>query len=684
MNYYELAEKFLEQQQWNEAVNAYNQAIKLNSDFTWSYYKLGQALNQLQRWDEAITAYNQAIKLNPNFPWSYYHLGNALTQLEKWEPAIQAYRSFIKLNSDNYWAYQKLAESLVKVGEFESAIANYQTAIKLNPQTKGTHQKLADILFQTNQLEPAEIIYRQAIKLNPEVIWYRQCLGDVLLKQNRIDEAIAIYLEVAHTKPNLPWMHLQLGDALAQISQPNLDQTINYYCHAIQHPDQYPIYQKALHLIKENRELYFQLGNALADKNQISGAIIIYYMLLEVLPNQNPIYIYQQLEQILRQKIKLEQQLTSYYAAVETKTDSQSYYELGLALTQQQKWGEAAIAYHSAIELNPDFAWWSDIRLWKTFEKRGTLQRIVNLFQQFIDYPNNSVCRYLNLAEALTQLNKKTEAIEIYQTACQQQIQNNYPNFFQKQQKFPEVSQPNFLVIGVKKGGTTSIYNYLTQHPQIIPAIKKEIDFWSFYFYRGLDWYRAHFPLIPDSEKFLTGEASPSYFDSPNTPARLFHFFPKIKLILLLRNPVDRAISNYYHEVRSNPESMSVEEVISSKLEKLIKVSSSLVQQQDYWSYQGDYIASSLYLDWLQKWLTVFRREQLLILKSEDFYNCPASTMKQVFDFLDLPNYQIRDYPKLNAGSYASISESIRQKLSEYFQPHNQRLEEYLGMKFNW
>ena len=684
MNYYELAEKFLEQQKWEEAVTNYRQAIKLNPNFSWSYYKLGQALAQLKNWEQAITTYQKAIKLNPNFPWSYHHLGNALLQLEKWEEAVNAYQSFLKLNSHHYWAYHKLGEALFKLGEFDQAILYYQKAIQLNPEIKGTHQKLADILFQTGKLEAAETAYRQTIKLNPEVVWYRQCLGDVLLKQKRLDEAIATYLEVAQIRPNLPWMHLQLGDALAQLSQSNLDKTINYYCHAIQNPDQYPIYQKALHLIIKNPELYLQLGKALAQANQISSAIIIYYMLLEIFPPKNQTEIYQQLEKILRQKIKLEQQLNSYYAAVETNPDSQSYYYLGLALTKQQKWLEAAIAYHRAIELNPDFAWWSDTCLWETFQKQDKLQKTVNLFQEFIDDSNNSVCRYLNLAEALTQVNRKTEAIQIYQTACQQQIKQNYPNFFLKSQNLSQISAPNFLVIGVKKGGTTSIYHYLIQHPQILPTIKKEIDFWSFYFHRGLDWYLAHFPAIPDSEKFLTGEASPSYFDAPDTPVRLFHFFPKIKLIVLLRNPADRTISNYYHEVRSNLENMSVEEVINSRLEKLIKISSSLVKEKDYWNYQGDYIASSIYLDWLQKWLNIFPREQLLILPSEEFYSDPKTTMQQVFNFLGLPDYQIQDYPKLNAGSYSSISESLRQKLNDYFQPHNQRLEEYLGMKFNW
>jgi len=684
MNYYELGEKFLEQQQWEEAVTSYRQAIKLNPNFCWSYYKLGQALTQLQKWDEAVNAYRQAIKLNPDFPWSYHNLGNALIKLEKWSEAVIAYRQTIKIKPDSYWDYNKLGEALVNVGEFAEAIACYQTAIKLKPEVKGTHQKLADILFTIGKLEAAETAYRQTIKLNPEVVWYRQCLGDVLLKQKRLDEAIATYLEVAQIRPNLPWMHLQLGDALAQLSQSNLDKTINYYCHAIQNPDQYPIYQKALHLIIKNPELYLLLGKALAQANQISSAIIIYYMLLEIFPSKNQTDIYQQLDQILRQKIKLEQQLNSYYAVVETNPDSQSYYYLGLALTKQQKWLEAAIAYHRAIELNPDFAWWSDSRFWETFQKQDKLQKTVNLFQEFIDDSNNSVCRYLNLAEALTQVNRKTEAIQIYQTACQQQIKQNYPNFFLKFQNLSQISAPNFLVIGVKKGGTTSIYHYLIQHPQILPTIKKEIDFWSFYFHRGLDWYRAHFPAIPDSEKFLTGEASPSYFDAPDTPVRLFHFFPKIKLIVLLRNPVDRTISSYYHEVRSNLENMSVEDVINSRLEKLINISSSLVKEKDYWNYQGDYIASSVYLDWLQKWLNIFPREQLLILPSEEFYSDPKTTMKQVFNFLGLPDYQIQDYPKLNAGSYASISKSLRQKLNDYFQPHNQRLEEYLGMKFNW
>ncbi len=677
MDYYELGEKFLEKQKWDEAANAYNQAIKVNQNFSWSYYKLGQALAQLQRWDEAIQAYYKAIKLNPDFPWSYHHLGNALVKVEKWSEAIIAYRQIIKINPHSYWDYHKLGEALVKVGEFEEAIASYQTAIKLNPEIKGTYQKLADIFFEVGNLTAAETAYRQAIKLNPEVVLYRQCWGDVLLKQKRFDEAIAIYLEVAKIRPNLTWMHRRLGDAFAQVAQSNLDKTINYYCQAVKNPDQYPTYQKALHLIRENPDLYLQLGNYLAQENQIYGAVIIYYLLLEIFPN--PIEIYQQLEKILRQKIQVEQQLNSYYSALETNPDSEYYYHLGLALTQQQKWLEAAIAYHRAIELNPELAWWSDIRLWETFEKRGILEETISLFEQSVENKNNSVSTYLNLAEALTQLGRTNEAIKYYQIACKYHVNKSHPTFVKQCWNLEALSQPDFIIIGVMKGGTTSLYSYITQHPQVLPGIKKEIHFWSFNFHRGVDWYRAHFPSVSDPKKFLTGEASTTYFDAEYAPCRLFNFFPKIKLIVIMRNPIDRAISHYYHQVCLKREFRSCEVALNSQLEKLIKI-----PNPNYWNYAGDYIASGVYVEFIKRWLAIFPREQLLILNSEDFYREPATTMNQVFNFLGLPDYQMPDYPKLNAGYYSPMSESTRQKLSDYFQPYNQRLEEYLVMKFNW
>ena len=108
---------------------------------------------------------------------------------------------------------------------------------------------------------------------------------------------------------------------------------------------------------------------------------------------------------------------------------------------------------------------------------------------------------------------------------------------------------PAFLIIGVQKGGTTSLYNYLIQHPHIAPALEKELRFFDYKFHKGLAWYQAHFPLIAYARfvqqvyqrALITGEASPNYLFDPRAPQRVAHTLPDVKLIVLLRNPVARA-----------------------------------------------------------------------------------------------------------------------------------------------
>ena len=96
------------------------------------------------------------------------------------------------------------------------------------------------------------------------------------------------------------------------------------------------------------------------------------------------------------------------------------------------------------------------------------------------------------------------------------------------------------------------------------------------------------------------------------------------------------------------------------------------------------YLANSRYIELISQWMKVFPREQFLILKSEDLFANPATTINQVFQFLEVKPYQLDEYKKVNSGSYSAISECDRHLLSDYFRPYNQQLEDYLGMKFNW
>ena len=107
---------------------------------------------------------------------------------------------------------------------------------------------------------------------------------------------------------------------------------------------------------------------------------------------------------------------------------------------------------------------------------------------------------------------------------------------------------PDYLLIGAQKCGTTSLYNYLVSHPEVRRCLRKEVGYFDQHFDRGLAWYLAHFPMKSFvGFQQVTGEATPDYYYSPQAPQRAHLVMPQAKLIILLRNPVDRAHSQYWH-----------------------------------------------------------------------------------------------------------------------------------------
>ncbi|MEB3277329.1 MAG: sulfotransferase domain-containing protein [Lyngbya sp.] len=246
---------------------------------------------------------------------------------------------------------------------------------------------------------------------------------------------------------------------------------------------------------------------------------------------------------------------------------------------------------------------------------------------------------------------------------------------------------PHFMILGTQKGGTNSLYNYLCQHPQILSATQKEIHFFTLHYQKGIDWYRSQFPSTADGKLLLTGEGTPYYLFHPAVPQRVYHHFPQMKFIVLLRNPVDRAISHYYWEVNLGYEMLSLEEAIHQEPERLQGETEKLLADETYYSYNHQhysYLSRGIYIEQLQNWMKLFSREQFLILKSEAFSSDSPEILNQVFEFLGLPAYQLPNYKKYNVGDYPEVSSKIRQKLADYFQPSNDKLEEFLGQGFVW
>ena len=615
------------------------------------YHNLGNSLQESGRFDEAVAAYKKAIELNPNFSWSYHNLGDVLLKLEKWEEAVAAYKKAVELNPDFSWSYHNLGDALLKLLQWEEAAA----------------------------------AYRCEIALNSDFAWSFCNLGDALTKIQQWDEAIATYLKAIEIDGDLPGIYDKLGYSLGQ-TESDLQSVLEKF---------------QLQVTPENWEFYLQLGKNLAKYDRPKSAIILYNLLLTNVPScAEPSAkleeLLQQQEKCVSEALEDDCTLASSRATVAQKPDDcWSYYNLGAVLSHQKYWEEAAAAFFQAIEINPDLPWWFYYNLWEVLVRQNKLDEVENLCREVVAAKPEAFWPYLNLGEALTRQGKILEAIDFYRTVSFKQsfasiISNRtgkMPVLQADTGKMPvlqnwnlkPVQFPNFIIIGSQRCGTTSLYTYLAQHPQILTPIKKEMDFFSWHFDRGIDWYLAHFPPMPPGEQFLTGEASPSYFDSREAPERLYSLFPEAKLIVLLRNPVDRAISHFYRLKGLNWEGRSLDRAISDEIERLNQNPEYIIGEEP-----GNYLARGRYIEFIKNWLAFFPREQLLILKSEDFYENVGETVQQVLAFLDLPEYQLSEYQNANPGVYQRVNESVRELLSDYFKPYNQEIEEYLGIKFDW
>ena len=259
---------------------------------------------------------------------------------------------------------------------------------------------------------------------------------------------------------------------------------------------------------------------------------------------------------------------------------------------------------------------------------------------------------------------------------------------------------PDFLIIGTQRGGTTSLYNYLNECPRIAPATLKEVHFFDTNFQKGVAWYRAQFPLslkkYPGGDRnkqaLITGEASPYYLFHPHAPARVAQVVPSVKLIALLRNPVERAYSHYCFEVEMGHEKLSFEEALAQEEARTQEESARIIVDERYHSYNHQhytYLARGIYADQLERWLKVFPKEQLLVIKSEDFYGDPTASIQQVLKFLDIRTIsrkRQRPYQQYNASGYTqpAIDQRLRKELVAYFKPHNKRLYQLINRDFGW
>lgn len=252
---------------------------------------------------------------------------------------------------------------------------------------------------------------------------------------------------------------------------------------------------------------------------------------------------------------------------------------------------------------------------------------------------------------------------------------------------------PNFIIIGAQKAGTTSLYHYLSQHPQVFQSFEKEVHYFDGglqanidNYAKGLNWYRANFPCKSYvGADGVVGEATPLYMFHPLVPERLAKVIPNVKIISILRNPTERAISHYFHEKKKGYEILPIsaalkieEDRISESLRTLNFNSKEFI----HFSYKS----RGLYKEQLARYYSCFPNLNIHIIESSDFQENPNAVLKRVFEFLGIDaQFKVKDLQPQNVGQRSmQVPQDIYDFLDEYFYPHNQKLFDFIGNTFSW
>lgn len=243
----------------------------------------------------------------------------------------------------------------------------------------------------------------------------------------------------------------------------------------------------------------------------------------------------------------------------------------------------------------------------------------------------------------------------------------------------PARSLPDWYIIGAPKCGTTSLYDYIVQHADIDPCVSKEPGYYNVWYDYGQYYYRAQFPSRRRGR--ITGEGTTSYLAHPLVARRMYALTPRAKIMIMVRNPVDRAYSAYHMIRRSGMETAPTFEVALTYEERRQRE----YEQNDMIEYmQYMYLGNGLYAHHLSRWHPYFPIDKMLIINYDDFASNPQAVLDRVWDHLGVRPLRIPSRRPLNVGKYTPMHQDTRDKLIEYFRPHNKRLSHLTKQKFDW
>ncbi len=255
---------------------------------------------------------------------------------------------------------------------------------------------------------------------------------------------------------------------------------------------------------------------------------------------------------------------------------------------------------------------------------------------------------------------------------------------------------PEVIVAGGQRCGTTSLFKNLAEHPQLLrPAVEKGIDYFSLHYGEDLDWYRGHFPLARPASVRTRSHGRPVAFEActyymfhPFAFERIARDLPGTKVVVMLRDPVERAFSAYKHEYARGFETVpDFAESLALEDERLAGEEERMAADVRYESFahrHHAYRRRGQYAEQLERAYQHFPREQVHVVESEAYFARPEVEYRRLLDFLGLAEFVPARFDRHNARPSSPMPGRTRELLAEHYAPYDDKLAALLGRPLAW
>lgn len=257
--------------------------------------------------------------------------------------------------------------------------------------------------------------------------------------------------------------------------------------------------------------------------------------------------------------------------------------------------------------------------------------------------------------------------------------------------------RPGFLVVGAQRGGTTTLFRLLGEHPAVVrPTMSKGIGYFDLHYDKGMRWYLSHFPLKPwrslrgrraQGAEPVTFESRGYYLFHPLAPERIARDLPGVKVVAMLRDPVERAYSAHRHELARGFETEPFEKALALEEQRLAGEVERIQADPDYRSFDHrhhGYLARSRYAEQLQRYVDLLGPDSVYVVDADRFFADPVAEFAQLQRWLGLPVWNPERVEQWNARSRDPISPELRAELLDYFRASDEDLERLTGMTPSW